>query len=223
MKFFITIKNNSKRVKQKNFQKLNELPLWKHLIHELHEHNVFVDTDSDLIYNECKNMDWVTPYLRKQKFIDMENSSLSTKTPTLGMIEYFLDTFVKDENEIIITTHVTSPFLKAKTMLDATNYLNKGYDSVQSVTRHQGPLWLGEDMKPTNFDPLIVKRTQDLPIITLSNGGFFIFKKKTFKEFYNRVGKNPYYYELPSPEDIEIDTYNDLNLAKLVAQGLKNK
>ena len=78
-------------------------------------------------------------------------------------------------------------------------------------------------MKPTNFDPLIVKRTQDLPIITLSNGGFFIFRKKTFKEFYNRVGKNPYYYELSSPEDIEIDTYNDLNLAKLVVQGLKNK
>lgn len=221
MKFFVTIKKDSERVKQKNFQLLGKLPLWKHLIHELHEHSVFVDTDSDLIYNECKNLDWVTSYPRKQKFIDMENSSSPTKTPTLGMIEYFLDTFVEDENETIITTHVTSPFLKIKTILDAANYIDKGYDSVQSVTRHQGPLWLGEDMKPTNFDPLIVKRTQDLPIITLSNGGFFIFKKKTFKKFYNRVGKNPYYYELSSPEDIEIDTYNDLNLAKLVAQGLK--
>ena len=58
------------------------------------------------------------------------------------------------------------------------------------------------------------------PVITMSNGGFFIFKKKLFKEMNNRIGKNPYYYTLNTPEDIEIDNWEDLKLAKLVEKGL---
>jgi CMP-N-acetylneuraminic acid synthetase len=55
----------------------------------------------------------------------------------------------------------------------------------------------------------------------MSNGAFFIFKKKTFKENNNRIGKNPYFYTLPPIEDIEIDNYNDLKLAKIVYKGCK--
>lgn len=221
MKFFITIKEYSERIPKKNFQLVGKLPLWKHLVQELHEHDVYIDTDSDLILNECISMSNVKSYPRKQEFIDIEVQSLST--PTLKMIDNFLDNYVEDDNEIIITTHVTSPFLKLNTFLDAVNILKQGkYDSVQSVTKHQGPLWLGNNMEPTNFDPKIVKKTQDLPEITLSNGGFFIFRKKTFKETKNRIGKNPFYYQLSSPESIEVDNHDDLNLARIVKKGLCN-
>ena len=50
----------------------------------------------------------------------------------------------------------------------------------------------------------------------MSNGSFFIFRKKTFKRYNNRIGKNPYYYELKFPESIEIDNKEDLNLARKI-------
>jgi hypothetical protein len=50
----------------------------------------------------------------------------------------------------------------------------------------------------------------------MSNGAFFIFRKKTFIKYKNRIGKNPFYYELDFPESIEIDNKEDLYLARKI-------
>ena len=75
-------------------------------------------------------------------------------------------------------------------------------------------------MSPINFDPSVIQRTQDLPVITMSNGSFSIFRKRMFKKLNNRIGENPYYYTLNGPESIEIDTIEDFNLADIVIRGL---
>ena len=67
MKFFIIIKEHSQRLPNKNFLKLGDKPLYKHLLDELDGENVYVDTDSDFIYSELWNSS-VTCYKRKQKF-----------------------------------------------------------------------------------------------------------------------------------------------------------
>jgi len=223
MKIFIIIKDNSERVKKKNFQLLGDKPLWKHLIYELKGQDVYIDTDSESVIEHCKSLDWVTAYPREQKFIDFENSN--TLSPALMMIDNFLDKHVTDDNEIIVTSHVTSPFLKLDTILDAVNILTSHenqYDSIHSVTKHQEFSWVGNDMTPINFQPDVVQKTQDLDTITMSNGGFFIFKKRLFKEMNNRIGKSPYYYTLNTPENVEIDSLDDLKLAKLIERGLCN-
>jgi|15BtaG_2_1085339.scaffolds.fasta_scaffold00220_15 N-acylneuraminate cytidylyltransferase len=224
MKFFIIIKEQSERIDKKNFQLLGNRPLWQHLIFELRDHDVYIDTDSETVIEDCKGFDWVSAYPRKQKFIDFEDSNINNLSPALMMIDNFLDQHVEDDNEIIITTHVTSPFLKINTILDAVKILEQDdmYDSVHSVTKHHEFSWLGDTMEPINFKPNVIQKTQDLPVITMSNGGFFIFKKKLFKEMNNRIGKMPYYYTLNTPEDIEIDNSNDLKLARLVKRGLCN-
>ena len=221
MKIFIIIKENSKRVSGKNFKLLGDLELWKHLVYELKGHKVYIDTDSSEILEECTKLSWVTSYQRKQSFVDFENDDSSNLSPALLMIDNFLDTYVDDDNEIIITTHVTSPFLKIDTILDAVKILEESdHDSVHSVTKHHEFSWLGEDMTPINFKPDVVQKTQDLPVITMSNGGFFIFRKRLFKKVNNRIGTNPYYYKLGAPEDIEIDNMDDFKLAELVERGL---
>lgn len=217
MKFFIIIKEHSERVIGKNFIKIGGIPLWKHLIYELKGKEVYIDTDSSKIIKECKNLDWVTAYPRKQEFIDYELDSNKNLSPVLMMINNFLDTYVKDDNEIIVTPHVTSPFLKQKTIEEAITKLHKGYDSVHSVTKHQEFSYYRGN--PINFNKDIVQKTQDLEPIIMSNGAFFIFRKKTFKENNNRIGKNPYFYSLPPIEDIEIDNNNDLKLAKIIYKG----
>lgn len=221
MKIFIIIKQHSERVSGKNFRLLGDMDLWKHLVYELKDHKVYIDTDSSEVLEECSKLSWVSAYPRKQSFIDFENDDSSNLSPALLMIDNFLDTYVDDDNEIIVTTHVTSPFLKIDTILDAVRLLEESdYDSVHSVTKHNEFSWLGDDMSPINFNPDVVQKTQDLPVITMSNGGFFIFRKKLFKQINNRIGNKPYYYTLHTPEDIEIDDMNDFKLAELVDKGL---
>ena len=122
MKFFIIIKEHSQRLPNKNFLKLGDKPLYKHLLDELDGENVYVDTDSDFIYSELWNSS-VTCYKRKQKFIDLENDLNYKVSPVLLMTEYFLDNFVNHENEIIVTPFVTSPFIKLSTILDAIKFI----------------------------------------------------------------------------------------------------
>lgn len=226
MKVFTYIKNDSSRIRKKNFIDLGGLPLWKHLIYELSDLcEVFIDTDSEEIIHQCEideNLKNVYAYRRDQSFIDMENDPQNKISPALLMVENFLNKFVKDDEEIIILTHVTSPFLKKETVVDAIKKLEQGYDSVHSVTYKQDFAWLGSFGNPINFNPAVVQRTQDLEKIYFSNGAFFIFSKKTFIENRHRFGKNNFLYEISDIEGIEIDNMKDYKMAKIIFQGAKS-
>ena len=219
MLYFIIIKHNSQRIKNKNFQKIKKLELWKHLIVNLKNQKVFIDTDSSRIIKTCKKLyPWVKAYQREKKFIQLEK--VKSVSPTLLMIKNFLNKYVKNENEIIVTTHVTSPFLKLKTIKKAAKKIGK-HDSVAAVTKDYNFAWLENSRKklvPINFDPKVITKTQNLNPIIQSNGAFFIFKKKTFMKYDNRIGKKPCYFEINFPESIEIDTKEDLNLARQICK-----
>jgi CMP-N-acetylneuraminic acid synthetase len=219
MLFFIIIKKNSQRIKNKNFKKIGKLELWKHLVTNLKGQKVFIDTDSQQIINSSKKaFPWVTAYSRKKEFIKLEKTK--NTSPTLSMIKNFLINYVKNPNEVIVTTHVTSPFLKLKTIKKAVKKL-KQYDSVAAVTKDYNFAWLENKKKkltPINFNPKKVTKTQNLNPIIQSNGAFFIFKKKTFMKYNNRIGKKPYYFEINFPESVEIDVKEDLNLARQICK-----
>tara|TARA_B100000886_G_scaffold295080_1_gene221798 strand:- start:54367 stop:55026 length:660 start_codon:yes stop_codon:yes gene_type:complete len=219
MIFFIIIKHNSVRIKNKNFKKIGKHQLWQHLVLKLKGKKVFIDTDSKTILKKCKkDYPWVTAYLREKKFINLEK--VKNASPTLGMIKNFLLKYSKNDNDIIVTTHVTSPFIQLKTISDAAKKLNN-HDSVVAITKDYNFAWLENRKKkliPINFNPKIITKTQNLKPIIQSNGAFFIFKKKTFIKYNNRIGKNPFYYEINYPEALEIDTYDDLYLARKVCK-----
>jgi CMP-N-acetylneuraminic acid synthetase len=134
MIFFIIIKKKSQRIKNKNFIKLGSKELWKHLVSELKGQKVFIDTDSDKIIKECKRYyPWVFVYPRKKEHVQFEERK--TISPALLMIDNFLKKYVENNNEIIVTTHVTSPFIKLSTIKKAAKKLKK-YDSVAAVTKY---------------------------------------------------------------------------------------
>ena len=183
MDFFIIIKHNSQRIKNKNFKKIGKLELWKHLITTLKGEKVFVDTDSPKIINSCrKSFPWVKAYSRNKEFIKLEKTKKAS--PTLLMIKNFLSKYVNNPNEVIVTTHVTSPFLKLKTIKKAANKL-KSFDSVAAVTKDYNFAWIENKNKkliPINFNPKVVVKTQNLNPIVQSTGAFFICKKKNIYE-----------------------------------------
>jgi CMP-N-acetylneuraminic acid synthetase len=219
MFFFIIIKHDSERIKKKNFKKINGLELWKYLILTLKKQKVFIDTDSPKIIKDCKKLfPWVTVYLRDKKFVKLEKSR--TESPTLLMIKNFLIKYVKKNDDVVVTTHVTSPFIKLQTIQKAAKKLNH-YDSVAAVTKDYNFAWLENKKKkliPLNFNPKKISKTQNLNPIIQSNGAFFIFKKKTFMKYNNRIGKNPFYSEINFPESLEIDVDGDLRLARTICK-----
>ena len=182
------------------------------MLDELGDQEVYIDTDSYILHDNLKNSD-VTCYLRDEKFVELENDGDFKVSPVLLMIENFLDKYVEDENEIIVTPHVTSPFIKLSTIQHACHFLDE-FDTVQACTEHKEFTYFNGS--PVNFDPEVVQKTQDLKPVVMGNGAFFIFTKKTFKENKNRTGKNPYFYPITFPESVEIDDKEDWELAKRV-------
>ena len=57
------------------------------------------------------------------------------------MIKNFLDKYVGKINETIVTTHVTSPFIKLKTIKRAAKMLSK-YDSIAAITKDYNFAWI---------------------------------------------------------------------------------
>lgn len=216
MKYFIIIKDQSERVPNKNFRLIGDKPLWRVMVDKFQGEEVFINTDSERVLED--NLSWVNSYKRSQKHIDMENTA--DVSPVLSMIEEFLDNYVEDENEIIVTPHVTSPFITKETIEKASELIGE-YDSVQACTEHKEFSYFQE--KPINFNLDVVQRTQDLEPIVMGNGAFFIFTKKSFKEHKNRVATNNKFYPLNSIEAIEIDYEEDFNLADIVFNGLTRK
>tara|TARA_A100001015_G_scaffold137183_1_gene152165 strand:+ start:741 stop:1406 length:666 start_codon:yes stop_codon:yes gene_type:complete len=220
MIFFLIIKKNSVRIKKKNFIDLKGKKLWKITVEKLKNYKVYIDTDSEEIIQECKKKyKHVTAYKRDKKFIDFENNDTGL-SPVLLLIKNFLIKFNIDQNESIITTHVTSPYIRLKTIIKAEKYLKK-YEFVHSVSIHHefGLLIKNNKFKEINFKINKVQKTQNLEPIYFSNGAFFIFKKKTFLKYNNRLGKNTYFFPIKFPETIEIDTHSDID----VAQNIKFK
>ena len=105
-----------------------------------------------------------------------------TKSPTPLMIKNFLNNYTEKKNEIIITSHVTSPFVKISTINDALKKM-KTYDSVSSVQKIQNFFYLElskSKYNPINFNDKVIQKTQTLKKIIHLNGAFFIIKKNIF-------------------------------------------
>ncbi|MFV2043938.1 MAG: acylneuraminate cytidylyltransferase family protein, partial [Anaerolineales bacterium] len=88
-------------------------------------------------------------------------------------------------------------------------------DSLFSVTRLQARLWSAET-KPLNHDPAELIRTQDLAPVFLENSCLYIFERESFLHSGNRLGGNPFMFEIRSEEALDIDTEMDFEATECI-------
>ena len=211
MILFIPIKKESQRVPLKNFRKFNGIPLYKHCLYKLDKFEVFVDTDSEEIINECivdQNLNHVTAFKRKDSLVGHDISVCD-----------LISNFIRRHNIVdkaICQVHVTSPFLKTEALDLASSKLNEGYDSVVSCNEYKNRLWRKESYGycPINHNPLRLEQTQDLPCYFEENSLFYIFNSSHFLKTNTRIGVNPFFYICNYPENVDIDTEDDWDLVK---------
>lgn len=223
MKCFTIIKKSSERVAGKNFLPLGNKPLWRHAVDALSDFSVFINTDSAELIDQVSALSRgnLHAYPRSATHIEWEREADTRGSPVNSMLHDFLEQFVTNPTEPVVLFHVTSPFIRPETILTAVSKLEEGYRSVQSVQSLQDFVWtrVEEHYVPLNFETDKVSRTQDLSPILVSRGAFFIMTKSGFLENRTRDVEPRFLFPLTPLEAVEIDTYEDYELAqKLVGE-----
>ena len=213
MKIFVPIKHNSQRVPRKNFRKLNGVPLYKHTLYKLTEHEVYVDTDSEEIKNGIKS----DSRLSNVVVLDRDKKLIGDEVSVCDLIHNFLTTYgVRDCH--VCQLHVTSPFINILNVEDAYDKILEGYDSVVSCNEINTRFWRKESYGycPVNHNPMKLEQTQDLPTFYEENSTFYIFDVEVFLKTRTRIGFNPFFYPISFPSNIDIDTEDDWSMVEKI-------
>ena len=207
---FVPIKSVSQRVPNKNYRIFDGAPLWKHTFDKLVNYNVYVDTDDPVLVSTLREeYSNVTSYLR-------EDSMLGHEVSVCNLIKNWVETF--DPKGFLFQVHVTSPFLKVKTLEQALSEMTEKNDSVFSCTEYQTRFW--HQNKSVNHDPKVLIQTQDLEPLYEENSLFYGFNKETAL-LGMRIGKSPLLYKTSKIESMDIDIEEDWDAC--VAQQIRMK
>lgn len=215
---FIPIKLNNQRLPGKNTMLLNGRPMCDYIFETISK---VEQIDEKYVYCSDESIkSYISPY---------EESGLRflKRDPYLDGYQIkgleIIDRFVKDvKADIYVLTHVTQPFTKSTSIASALEKVISGeYDSAFSAVALQDYMWMNG--KPFNYDMKNIVRTQDLDPIYMETGAFFIFRKEVFTELGQRIGNNPYIYEIDQFEAVDVDTAEDFEFAKAVAMYLDTR
>ena len=216
---FLPCKKNSTRVENKNKRKFANVHygLLKVKIDQLLKckfiNKIYLSTDDKKIINFIKKLksDLIIIHQRVDK-------KLSTnQTSTQALIQHASD-IIKEGH--ILWTHVTSPlidnFSYEKIIKAYKKNLKKNYDSLMTVTKFNGFIW--NQKEPINYNPKKEKwpKTQDTNYLYKVNSAVFISSRENYIKEQNRIGKKPFFYELPRLEGIDIDELEDFYFAEYI-------
>jgi CMP-N-acetylneuraminic acid synthetase len=182
--------------------------------------DVTVNTDSQKFLKQLRssNLKSIQVVKRDQKHIEWENDESIDSSPVEDMLFDFCKTI--DRSEIVVLTHITSPFLKKETIFNAVDILQNDHNakSIHSILQVQDFVWLKKDSEttPVNFFTDRVQRTQDLPPILVSKGAFFIAKAGDILYQRKRLPEPLLFFPLNHTQAVEIDNYADLEFARLL-------
>lgn len=217
---FLPCRAGSERVPRKNIKPFAgyDFGLIEIKLKQLHE-----SKEIDEIVLSTNDLD----ILNYAQSFDFKKLSIHKRTEELSSSETSTDQLVAHALELIpngnvLWTHVTSPFITAKHYDEMIRcYLEKkkeGFDSLMSVTELYAFLW--QDEKPLNYDRSIEKwpRTQTLQPISEVNSGVFLASTNIYKTKNDRIGDQPYLYNLNKLISHDIDWPEDFIVAECMAE-----
>jgi CMP-N-acetylneuraminic acid synthetase len=225
--FFLPIKKNSKRVKNKNTRKINnfQFGLTEIKISQLKKFRNFAKKDSILKkekfeYIISSDNKQIAKYLKKFPWIKFYSrpKKLAQDDCLEDLIKYVPKVCAGD---LILWTHTTSPLFNHLCYLRfVKNFLKniKKYDSSFTASKIQSFIFNATKKKWLSHNRKINKwpRTQDLDKIYSINNAAFISKRNVYLNQKDRIGNNP----LPFSEVVEeneifdIDNKADFNYFK---------
>ena len=218
---FLPVRSGSERILNKNTKdfagisggllsiKLNQLIDCENF------EEVVLSTDDakaiEIAENINKNSVRTIRIVERPKYLALSKTSLSDLIMYAGDICKF---------DHILWTHTTSPFINGEKYHEVIKHfenLSSEYDSLMTGFALQSFLWNIKKGDIINRGDSNEKwpRTQDLEKLYEIDNGIFIVDRKQYLEG-NRVGKNPYIYELDKISKLDIDDEIDFEIAELL-------
>ena len=201
----VPMKGNSERVPNKNIRPLHGKPVCHWILESLsrskYVDEVIINTDSPKIKDIVSGFDFV-------KVIDRPDYLLGDAVSIQPLIAHDIE---YAQNEIILQTHSTNPLLKTETIdaaIKAYFENSEEYDALFSVTPVQQRYYF-KNGKAVNHDPKHLIQTQLLEPLYHENSCMYIFSKETNKIVQNRLGCNPFFFEMDHLEAADIDEWHD--------------
>lgn len=206
---FATIKLNSQRVPRKNLQPVGSRPLCWHILNTALQvkgiDDVYVYCSDDAV---TEAMPEGVKFLKREKWLDGDKiKARDTYTAFLNDVDA----------DVYVALLTTAPFIRKETLQDALDKVLSGrYDSAFAAKKLQTFAWYKG--RPLNYDVADVPRTQDLEPVYAETSSFFIFTRELWKEYSRRIGFAPYIQEVNEIEGVDIDTPEDLQFARIIAE-----
>ncbi len=221
----IPARGGSKGIKNKNLKEINNESLLSRTIRAAKDsktiNHIFVTSDDKNILNECEKNQAISIQRDKELSLD------ETKTEPV-----IIDAINKIENKIdkisiIIILQCTSTFTTSSEIDIVVNYLEQNkskHDAAFAASCFHGFIWkydkqaqLASGINHIHTQPR--QRRQDLDYQQyLELGSVYAIQKEAFIKSQSRFGYNPKPVEVNSINSyLEIDTLEDLKIAKLIA------
>lgn len=205
---YVPIKLNNERMPNKNIKSFDDGTLMAHLLFN----TLSAVEEIDEIYCYCSDP-IIKNYLSgRVKFLQRDKKLDQAQVKRAEIIRAFANDV---DSDIILLSHVTSPFVKVETVRKCVNAVKSGeYDSAFTAGKVQEYLW--QNNKPVNFNPADTVRSQDLPIIYKETSGCFVFTREIFFETGRNIGYKPFVCEVDKIEEVDINYPQDFIIANAV-------
>jgi len=212
---FLPLRKGSERVSNKNTKKfgpykfgLLELKL-DQLLKSSRVSEIVVSTNDDNVINFINSKNLPVNLDIRPDFLCLSSTKLD------DLIEY-VPSVCSYEN--ILWTHVTSPFVNDQDYDEAIlKYFECLNDSLMSVTPIMNYLYSSKLKKNINVtDGLNWPRTQDIEPVYEINNAIFIYNKQGYVNDKNRIGKNPYLFEMNKYKSLDMDWEEDFLVGELL-------
>lgn len=223
----IPSRGGSKRIPLKSLEKINGQTMLTRTIELAKSADVFtkilVSTDSRLIANEAILAGAEVPSLRSKFFDDNSPVSLATI--------HTLDSFLKKNDNFVNATIVqlmpNCPFLSVESLLDCVKAHEKMDDqSLLSCIKIDAINWYAFTLENNHLNWIVkdinlTARTQDNPPIFVPSGSVWIARAEYLLTHQSFYGPRFQFHEIPFLEGFDIDTVEQLNLARIIDNGMR--
>jgi pseudaminic acid cytidylyltransferase len=220
----IPARKGSKRIKNKNIVKLNNIPLIGHVIKIALESKLFskviVSTDSKKIQSIAKKYGADVPFIRSKK---LSNDFTTTRDVLIDCIKKIQAEKIK----YIFCIYPTAILINKNDLIKSFKKIKKyNYDYLIAISKYNSsPL---RSLKVISQKRIIFKklkyknlRSQDLSQEYYDTGSFYIWKTKSILKKRVKWPKKSTFYVLSNLKSVDINTKEDLDLAKLLFQNKK--
>ena len=230
----LPVRSGSKRIKDKNIQKICEYTLieiaLKKII-ELENFDILLSSDSYSYFehaNSFINKNSASSVLNFHKRSDIYSDSKATLE---NVIDEILEVkSIQNNYKDIFVHQCTSPFIKKSTMSKMVQkYESEELDSIFSVSLSHPFIWNRDlNNKISGFNPLFDnsiprKGTNDIDNIFIETGAIYGFNLKVYlRERKRSFGKTLPFY-VSKNETLDIDDNEDLQLANLLYPLFKDQ